>query len=51
MNCVFPIAIISGSANLVTLQPYLFTSQNRFYAGFFDKVGKWRNHTVTGRIL
>jgi len=34
---------------LATLQPHLFTFQNCFYVRFHDKVGKWKNHSVTGR--
>jgi len=37
---IFRIVLISRSADLATLQPYLFTSQNRFYVRFLDKVGK-----------
>jgi len=48
---ILRIVLISRSADLATLQPYLFTSKNRFYVRFFDKVGKWRNHSVTGRAL
>jgi len=48
---IFRIVLISRSADLATLQPYLFTSQNRFYVRFLDMVGKWRNHSVTGRAL
>jgi len=48
---IFRNILISRSADLATLQPYLFTSQNRFYVRFLDKVGKWRNHFVTGRLL
>jgi len=48
---IFSIILISRSADLATLQPYLFTSQNRFYVRFPDKVGKWRNHSVTLRAL
>jgi len=36
---------------LATLQPHLFTFQNCFYVRFHDKVGKWKNHSVTGREL
>jgi len=50
-NVIFRIVPISESADLTTLQPYLFTSQNRFYVRFFDKVGTWRNHSVAGRAL
>jgi len=35
----------------IKLQPYLFASQIRFYVRFLDKVGKWRNQSVTGRAL
>jgi len=48
---IFRGVLISRSADLGTLQPYLFTSQNRFYVRFLDKVGRWRNHSVTGRAL
>jgi len=48
---IFRIFLISRSADLATLQPYLFTSQNRFYVRFLNKVGKWRNHSVTGQAL
>jgi len=48
---IFRIILISRSAYLATLQPYLFTLQNRFYVLFLDKVWKWRNHSVTGRAL
>jgi len=48
---IFRTVLISTSADLATLQPYQFTSQNRFYVRFLDKVEKWRNHSVTGRAL
>jgi len=48
---ILRIASISRSADLATLQPYLLTLQNRFYARFLDKVGKCRNHSVTCRAL
>jgi len=48
---IFRIVLISQSADLAKLQPYLFRSQNRFYVRFLDKVGRWRKHSVTGRAL
>jgi len=48
---IFRIILVPRSAELATLQPYLFTSKNRFYVRFLDKVGRWRNHSVTGRAL
>jgi len=27
------------------------TPQNRFFSGFLEKMGMWRNHFVTGRAL
>jgi len=48
---IFRNVLINRSAALTTLQPYLFTSKTRFYVRFLDKVGKWRNPSVTGRAL
>jgi len=48
---IFRNILIFRSADLATLKPCLFTSQNRFYVPFIDKVGNWRTHSETGRAL
>jgi len=52
-NCIviFRIVLNSRSADLASLQPDLFSTQNCFYVRFLYKVGNWRNHSVTGRAL
>jgi len=45
---IFRIVLFSSSADLAKWQPHLLTSQNRFYVRFLAKMGKWRNHSVTG---